>query len=197
MASETQEATGHEAEAAADAAHGAADAAHGAEAVESVGMPQLDLTTFSNQIFWLVVTLVVIYFILSRIALPRIAAVLAERQGTITNDLAAAEDLKVKAVEAEEAYNKALADARSEAHAIVAEAKAGMKAELDVAIGKADAEIAARASESEKAISVIRAGALESVKEVAKDTAKELVAAMGAKADARGITSAINARLKG
>lgn len=205
MASETQEAEGHETEAAADAAHGAAteaghgaaDAAHGADAAASSGMPQLDITTFSNQIFWLVITLVVIYFILSRIALPRIAAVLAERQGTITNDLAAAEDLKVKAVEAEEAYNKALADARSEAHAIVAEAKAEMKAELDVAIEKADAEIAAKAAESEKAISAIRAGALESVKEVAKDTAKELVAAMGAKADARGITAAINVRLKG
>ena len=187
MASET-EATGH---GAADAAHGAADAA------ETVGMPQLDVTTFSNQIFWLVITLLVIYFVLSRIALPRIASVLAERQGTITNDLAAAEDLKVKAVEAEEAYNKALADARTEAHAIVAQAKAEMKAELDVAIEKADAEIAAKAAESEKAIAEIRAGALESVKEVAGDTAKELVAAMGAKADGRIITSAINARLKG
>ena len=53
--------------------------------------------------FWLVVTLVVIFLVLSRIALPRIAAVLAERQGTITNDLAAAEDLKRKAEEAERA----------------------------------------------------------------------------------------------
>ena len=86
----------------ADAAHHAADAAHG-----SGGMPQLDFSTYGNQIFWLLVTLVVIYFILSRVALPRIAAVLAERQGTITNDLAAAEDLKAKAVEAEDAYNKA------------------------------------------------------------------------------------------
>ncbi|MFZ8883347.1 MAG: F0F1 ATP synthase subunit B', partial [Paracoccaceae bacterium] len=30
------------------------------------GMPQLDFSTFGNQIFWLVVTLVVIYLILSR-----------------------------------------------------------------------------------------------------------------------------------
>ena len=41
------------------------------------GMPQLDFSTFSNQIFWLIVTLVAIYFILSRLALPRIAGVLA------------------------------------------------------------------------------------------------------------------------
>src|SRR6056297_442112 len=163
----------------------------------AVGMPQLCFDWWPNQIFWLIVTLVVIFFFLSRIALPRIAAVLAERQGTITNDLAAAEDLKAKAVEAEEAYNKALADARAEAQNIIAAAKAEIKAELDDATAKADAEIAAKAAEGEKAIAEIRANALESVKDVAKDTAKELVSAMGGKADARSITSAVTARLKG
>ena len=77
------------------------------------GMPQLDFSTFPNQIFWLVVTLVVIYLVLSRVALPRIASVLAERSGTITNDLATAEELKLQAVEAEKAYQQALADART------------------------------------------------------------------------------------
>ncbi|MBU3260143.1 F0F1 ATP synthase subunit B' [Roseovarius sp. PS-C2] len=172
--------------------HNAADAAASAP-----GMPQLDFSTFGNQIFWLMVTLVVIYFVLSRIALPRIAAVLAERQGTITNDLAAAEDLKVKATEAEEAYNKALADARAEAQTIIAQAKAEIQADLDNATAKADAEIAAKLVESEKKIAEIREGAMQSVKDVAKDTAKEIVAAMGGKADARTVTAAVNARMKG
>ena len=163
----------------------------------AIGMPQLCGEWMGNQIFWLVVTLVVIFFILSRVALPRIAAVLAERQGTITNDIAAAEDLKQKAVEAEQAYNKALADARAEAGRIVGEAKAEMQAGLEKEIAKADAEIAAKAAESAKVIEEIRAGALEAVKDVAKDTAKEIVAAMGGKADARTVTAAINARMKG
>ena len=139
------------------------------------GMPQLDFSTFGNQIFWLVVTLVVIYLILSRLALPRIAGVLAERSGTISNDLAAAEELKAKAVAAEEAYNQALSDARAEAAKIVASTKADMKAELDAAIAKADAEISQKTAESEKVISEIRATALESVEEVAKNTAMALV----------------------
>ena len=163
----------------------------------AIGMPQLCFDWWGNQIFWLVLTLIAIYLILSRVALPRIGAVLAERAGTITNDLAAAEDLKAKAVEAEDAYNKALADARTEAQRIVDEAKAEIKADLDTAIAKADAEIAAKSAESEKAIAEIRASAMENVKEVAKDTAKEIVAAMGGKADARTITSAVNARMKG
>ena len=111
---------------------------HGAEAVSAcvdshggaIGMPQLCVDWVPNQVFWLIVTLVLIFLILSRVALPRIASILAERQGTITNDIAAAEDFKAKAVEAEEAYNKALADARAEAQRIVAATNAEIQSEL-------------------------------------------------------------------
>ncbi|MGB8812193.1 MAG: F0F1 ATP synthase subunit B' [Paracoccaceae bacterium] len=178
-----------------EATHDAAAAGH--DAGHAVGMPQLDFSTWPNQIFWLAVTLVVIYLVLSRVALPRIGAVLAERSGTITNDLAAAEELKKKAVAAEQAYNDALARARTEAAKIVAEAKAAIQKDLDVATAKADAQISAKAAESEKAIAEIRAGALESVTEVAKDTAREIVAALGGKADARSVIAAVTARLKG
>lgn len=164
---------------------------------EAVGMPQLDFTTYANQIFWLVLTLIAIYFVLSRIALPRIAAVLSERQGTIANDIAAAEELKLQAVAAEAAYEQALADARVEAGQIVAEARRDIQADLDVAIAKADAQIAAKSAESEKAIGEIRASAMDSVTTVARDTAKEIVAAMGGKADAKAITAAVTARMKG
>ncbi len=167
------------------------------EADKAVGMPQLDFSTWPNQIFWLAVTLVIIYMVLSRIALPRIGAVLAERSGTITNDLAAANELKQKAVAAEKAYNDALATARVEANKIVVEAKAAIQRDLDVATAKADADIEARTVESEKAIAEIRAGAMASVAEVAKDTAYEIVAALGGKADARTVTAAVTARLKG
>lgn len=168
---------------------------HGA--TEAVAMPQLDFATFPNQIFWLLVTLVVIYFVLSKIALPRISSVLAERSGTIMNDISAAEELKLKAQDAENAYNKALAEAKAEAQRISGEANAAIQADLDVALAKADAEIAAKAAESEAAIADIRDNATDSVKIVAKDTAKELIAAFGGKADAKTLTAAINARLKG
>lgn len=170
--------------------------AHG-EAGQAVGMPQLDFSTWPNQIFWLLVTLVVIYLVLSKIALPRIGAVLADRKSTITNDLAAAEELKQKAVDAEKAYNDALASARTEAAKIVAQAKAEIQKDLDAATAKADLEIAAKAAESEKSIAEIRDGAAQAVAEVAKDVAAELVAALGAKADAKTVTAAVTARLKG
>lgn len=178
MASTTHEATGH-----------------GAEA--SGGLPQLDFSTYGNQIFWLVITLIVIYLVLSRIALPRIAAVLAERQGTITNDIAAAEDLKAKAADAEAAYQQALIDARAEANRIAEATRAEIKAELDTAMAKADEEIAAKTKEGEAAIAEIRDNAKASIEEVAKATAQELVSALGGKADAKAITAAVSERMKG
>lgn len=163
----------------------------------ATGMPQLNLEHFPNQIFWLVITLVVIWWVLSRIALPRISAVLAERAGTVTNDLAAAEELSLKAKEAETAYQKALADARVEAGRIAAEARAEIQSELDEAMQQADTEIAAKTAESEKAIAEIRAQATESIRQVAKDTAGELVAALGGAPDQASVDAAVEARVKG
>ncbi|MEP5761591.1 MAG: F0F1 ATP synthase subunit B' [Litoreibacter sp.] len=173
-------------------------AAHATDAASAPGMPQLDFSTFPNQIVWLMITLLVIYFILSRVALPRIAAVLAERQGTITNDIAAAEDMKQKAVEAEAVYNQALADARTEANKIVADTKAEIQKDLDKAVAKADAEISARAAEGAEAVAAIRASAKEDAATVAKDIAKDIVSAIApGKIDAKSVTAAVTAKMKG
>ena len=93
--------------------------------------------------------------------------------------------------------SKALDDARAAAAKVVDEAKADIQKALDVAIAKADAEIAARTAESAARIDEIRASAAEAVTAVAKDTTKELLSSFGVSADARSVTSAVSARLKG
>ena len=163
----------------------------------SPGMPQLDFSSFGNQIFWLVVTLVVIFLILTRVALPRIANVLAERRESISNDIAAAEELKLKAGEAEVAYHKSLADARAEAGNIVDAAKAEIKVELTAAIAKADVEISDKVAEGEKIIQEIRRDSLGSVEEIAKSTASALIEALGGKDDATSVAKAVLIEMKG
>lgn len=178
----------------AEMANAAADAAQGAS---SAGMPQLDISTFGNQIFWLLVVLAVIYWALSRVALPRIGGVISDRQGAVTGDLMAAEEFKQKAKEAEAAYDKALADARAEANKIVAANKAEIRKELDAAIAHADAEIAARSVESEKRIGEIRASAVEDARSVAREVTEALVQNFGGKVDRTLVNEAVDQRLKG
>ncbi|MEM9211989.1 MAG: F0F1 ATP synthase subunit B' [Pseudomonadota bacterium] len=162
------------------------------------GMPQLDFSTFPNQVFWLVLAMLAIYFILNRVALPRIAGVLADRQGTIQRDLDQAEEMRMKAQEAEAAYEKALADAKAQAAEIVAEAKAEIAGEVADATAKADAEIAAKASEAEKAIAEIRASAAKSIEDVASLTANDVIkAVLGSSADSKKIATAVKAQMKG
>lgn len=162
----------------------------------AVGLPQLCFEWFPNQIFWLGVALATIFLLLSRVALPRIAAILADRRDAKANDLAAAEELKRKAEEAEAAYEKALSDAREQAQKIAAATKAEIHADVDEATKVADAEIAAKTAESEKAIAAIRDGAVASIREVASAAAGDIVAALGGKADDKALAAAIDQEMK-
>lgn len=163
----------------------------------AVGMPQLDSQNFGNLIFWLLVTLAALYWVLSKTALPRIGAVISDRQDIMTGDLMQAEEYKKKAKEAEAAYGKALADARTEANKIVAAQKAEIQKELDVAIAKADAEIAARTAESEKRIMAIRESAVSDARSVAREVTAELVRTFGGKPEEAVINKAVDLQLKG
>jgi len=165
---------------------------------ETVGMPQLNFETFPNQIFWLVLALIVVYFIVAKVILPRIGGVLEERHSVISDYISQAADFKKQAEEAEADYEAALAQARGEAQAIAAETKADIQKELDKAVAKADAEIAAKTAESEKAIAVVREGAVENVREVALATTNEIVAAlMPSVSDDAAVKKAVTARMKG
>lgn len=170
----------------------------GVEVVEhgATGLPQLNFETWPSQIFWLIVALVVLYYLMSRIALPRIASVLEERADAIASDLDRAEELKRKAEEAERTYKQALADARGRAQAIAAETRAEIQKEIDAAIARADAEISARTAEGERRIAEIRDSAILSVRQVADETAIAVVdRIMPGVADEDAVRSAVQARL--
>jgi len=176
-----------------DVAHGAAQAAaeHG-----SGGLPQLDFTSFPSQIFWLAVIVFVLFQLMNKVALPRIASVLEERADAIADDLDRAEEFKRKAADAEVAYQQALAEARTKAQAIAAEARAEIQKDVDAAMAKADAEISARTAESEKRIREVRDSAKVAVAEVATDTAGAIFdAVMPDLMDADAVKAAVKARL--
>ena len=160
------------------------------------GLPQLNLDTFPSQIFWLILAFFALYWLMSKVALPRIASVLEERADAIAGDLDRAEELKRKAEEAEAAYKQALADARAKAQAIAAETRAEIQKEVDAATARADAEIAARAAEGEKRIAEMRETAIQGVREVAEETAIAVVERiLPGVADDQAVRSAVHARL--
>ena len=82
------------------------------------GFPPFQSQTFPSQLVWLVIAFVLLYVLMSRLALPRVSALIDARQKHIADHLAEATQLKGKSDEALAAYEKALADARARAQAI-------------------------------------------------------------------------------
>ena len=56
-------------------------------------MPQLEITTYPSQIFWLVVSFLILYLIMSRIIIPRISSVIKSRESEIKNNIHISEQM--------------------------------------------------------------------------------------------------------
>lgn len=184
------------------AEHGGGHGEHGETLHDAVvehgaaGLPQLMTETWGSQIPWLIITLAVLFYILNKIALPRIGGVIEERHDAIEDDLDRAAEFKRLAQEAEANYEQALADARAQAQAIAAKTREEIQAQVAVETAKADAKIAERAAESETRITEIRASALASIETVAADVAEAMLTAIAPEtADAEAVKAGVAARL--
>ena len=138
-------------------------------------LPQLDIETYASQIFWLIVTFIVLYFLVAKIAMPRIAEVLEGRQERIEDDLDKAETLKKEAYLVRVEYEKALSSAREEAH------EATRRAQEEIAKHGAEVEalanqkVANMLKDAEDRIEAARTEASPG-KEAVKDTLEQNVA---------------------
>jgi len=76
-------------------------------------MPQLDVETFPSQLFWLAVTFVVLYILMSWVGLPRLTAAIEARRQRREGDLARAAQLRSEAEAANAAFQRTMAEARA------------------------------------------------------------------------------------
>jgi len=161
-------------------------------------MPQLNPEFFATQLFWLAVTFVTLYLLLSTIALPRIGAVLDARQRRIDENLTKAAQLKAEADTAIKAYEKALADAKAQAAAMIKETAEHLGREAE----ERNRELGLRLSEQIKAgearIAEAKAQAMTSVREVALEVASSTIARLiGAQVNPADLDGAVDQALKG
>lgn len=135
-------------------------------------MPQLDPASFISQVFWLLVTFVALYLIMWRFVLPKIGDLLQERQERIDDDLQRAEGLRDDAAKALEAYEKAIAEGREKAQAVLraaAEKSAAEAAERSAALV---ARLTEESDAAEQRINAARDEALGNVQAVAAEVAR-------------------------
>ena len=135
-------------------------------------MPQLDLSTFPSQVFWLAVIFVLLYLLMARVALPRVSAMIDARKSRIDGDLERAAQMKAEAEAVMAAYERSLADARAQAQATLKEALDRFSAEATDHQKKAAEALAAETTAAEKRIAAAKAEALTGLRAVAIDVAR-------------------------
>ena len=78
-------------------------------------MPQLEISSYPSQLFWLIVCFFSLYIIMSQIIIPRIADIIEQRRKKIDDAIEKAQSMQKKAEAALDKYQKALAAATNEA----------------------------------------------------------------------------------
>jgi F-type H+-transporting ATPase subunit b len=139
------------------------------------GFPPFQSENFPAQLFWLAVTFILLYVLMSRVALPRIGSILAARSKRIADDLAAAQRFKEQSDAAHAAYEKALADARSRAQGIASATREQQAAEAEATNKRLETQLHERLAAAEQSIAATRTAAMGNVGTIAADTASAIV----------------------
>ncbi len=140
-------------------------------ASEGAGMPQLETGTFSTQVIWLIISFIVLFLLMRRVALPRIAQVLEERKERIADDLDKAQALKDEAEEVLAEYETAAAEGRAEAQAVLRRAGERLTQEAARRHEALSEKLAAEVKAAEERIAEARSKATRSIRAAAADVA--------------------------
>jgi F-type H+-transporting ATPase subunit b len=163
-----------------DVAGVGADVADALDERKSGGLPQLHAPDFAPQLFWLAVTFVLLYWIMAKIALPRIGEVIEERKDRIQRDLAAAERLKGETDKALAGYEKALSDARTNASSIARQTRDSLNAEVDKERKSVEDQLAKKLADAETSINATKEKAIVSTLSNANASKEEIDRALAA-----------------
>ena len=161
-------------------------------------MPQLDISTFTPQLVWLAIWFVVLYLLMAKLALPRIARAMEARRRRREDDLARAAQLKAEADEASAAYQKTLAEARAQAQSTIKEASDRLAADAAQQQRALAATLAEQIEAAERRIAATKEQALAEVRGIAVDVGRSIVEKLtGAVPDAAKMAAAVDGSLSG
>jgi F-type H+-transporting ATPase subunit b len=174
------------------------EAAAAAEQAAEKGMPQLHVPDFAPQLFWLAVWFIVLYVLMAKLGLPRIAVVLEARRQRREDDLLRAGRLKAEAEEASAAFQRTMSEARAEAQAVLKETTDRLAADAAERQRALAARLAEQIAAAERQIAATKEQALSEVRGIAIDVGRSVVEKLtGSAPDAARLTAAVDSRLAG
>jgi len=94
-------------------------------------MPQLNPEYFASQIFWLIFSFAILYIVMAKFALPKIANVIETREDIIARDLEDAENFKKDSEATELKYTNAIKEAQNKASESLANSREKLNKQIE------------------------------------------------------------------
>ena len=145
------------------------------------GLPQLNPHDFAPQLIWLALTFGALYFLLSKVALPKVGGVIEARRQRIQRDLDDATRLKGETEQALATYEASLASARTRAGGIAKDMRDKLATEVDGQRATVEKQVGSRLADAERRIADMKSKAMTEVGQIATDTAEAIVAQLTGK----------------
>jgi F-type H+-transporting ATPase subunit b len=165
----------------------------GHEGGSQSNFPPFDAATFPSQLVWFFIAFGLLYWYLSKRALPEIGRVIEDRRARIAKDLDDATAMQQQADAAAAAHEKTLAAARANAQALAQAARDQAAAEAEARRRALESELAAKIAAAEKQIAATRAQAMTNVREIARDAAGAIVERLaGRSAEPAAVNAAVD-----
>ena len=143
-------------------------------AAESGGMPQLNPEFWISQIFWLTLTFGVLYFVLSKLILPKISKNLESRKSQILENIEAAEKQREDSETKLKEYDEIISKSKLEAKNIFNQAREKVLKDINTKKDLLDKQIDDEINKVEKEIKAFRNSAPDKINKIAIETTSEL-----------------------
>ena len=140
------------------------------------GLPQLDISTWPSQLFWLVVLFTAGYILMAKFVTPRIGSVLEERRAKLDEDLGKARSASEDAARIRAEYEADLDAARTAAAETAKQAAAEATKQAEASDAKIAKKLAEKVAKAEAKLATARSEAMANLNNVAAEAALAAVA---------------------
>ncbi len=141
----------------------------------AVGMPQLDFSTFPNQIFWLVIFCVILFAIVKLFIIPRMEDIFANRRKIIDGNIAKAEEIRLRVSEIEQQIEEELRKAKAQCDDIMSVSGNNIKEQMSIALEDSKLATSQLIKEAEERLKTLRDGSETAIAKISEELASEII----------------------
>ena len=142
---------------------------------DTVGMPQLDFSTFPNQIFWLVIFCIVLFAIVKLFIIPRMEDIFANRRKIIDGNIAKAEEIRLRVGEIEKQIEEELKKTKLQCDEIMNNSGNNIKEQMTLALEDSKIATSQLINEAEGRLKELREGSDTAIEKISEELATEII----------------------